>query len=206
MKRKVRGRKVKRIRLNEREGEEFQRSRRNKAICGLVSIVLLFLVGCGGGGPTSTVLPKPKEAAGERRKPEVVPAVSKMETEKKEEIEYSYIPEGKPDPFKPFIQLSPVKEASRNVPLTPLQRYEVSQLKLVAIMSVPGGNVALVEDSSGKGFFLKKGTQVGKNEGKVTKILKDRVIIEEVFQDILGQPKQNEVSLNLYRTEEGGEP
>lgn len=184
---------------------KFQQSRRNQAVLYLISAAFVFVTGCGGGGTTTTVAPKPKAPADERGRPEASRVVGKVEAEKRDEVEYSYVAEGKPDPFKPFIQLIPVKEASRNVPLTPLQRYEVSQLKLVAVMSISGGNVALIEDSSGKGFFLKAGTPVGKNDGKVVKILKDRVIIEETFQDILGQPKQNEVVLNLYRTEEGGE-
>jgi type IV pilus assembly protein PilP len=90
--------------------------------------------------------------------------------------------------------------------MTPLQRYEVSQLKLVAIIATPDGNIALVEDSAGKGFFLKKGTLIGKSDGKVTKILKDKVVIEELYQDILGQTKLNEVSINLHQVEEGVEP
>ena len=94
------------------------------------------------------------------------PVVPKTEESKKEEVEYAYNPAGKPDPFKPFIQLTPVKEGTRTVPLTPLQRYEISQLKLVAVISGAEGNVALVEDSAGKGFFLKRGTLIGKNDGK----------------------------------------
>jgi type IV pilus assembly protein PilP len=76
---------------------------------------------------------------------------------------------------------------------------------LVAIIVTPEGNVALVEDSAGKGYFLKKGTGIGKNDGKVKKILKDKVIIEEVYEDMSGQKKINEISLLLHRVEEGGE-
>jgi type IV pilus assembly protein PilP len=86
-----------------------------------------------------------------------------------------------------------------------LQKYEISQLKLVAIISTPEGNIAMVEDATGKGYFLKKGAWIGKNDGKVTKILKDKVIIEEVYQDIFGQTKTNEISLFLQKIEEGGE-
>ncbi len=129
----------------------------------------------------------------------------KKEPEKKEEAEYTYNPLGKPDPFKPFIQITPAKEYSRNVPQTPLQKYEISQLKLVAIIITPEGNIALVEDSAGKGYFLKKGTEIGKNDGKVKKILKNKVIIEEVYEDTFGQKKINEISLFLHRVEEGGE-
>jgi len=134
---------------------------------------------------------EPPAKVGEKKEPE------------KEEAEYSYNPAGKPDPFKPFIQSA--SRGSKTVPSTPLQKFDISQLKLVAIITTSDGNIALVEDATGKGYFLKKGTWIGKNDGKVTKILKDTVIIQEVYQDIFGQTKTNEISLFLHKVEEGGE-
>ena len=185
----------------------FLKPKSNKiAVLGItLSIVFLFLIGgCGGSAPPSSLPAKVKSPSVEKKE-EPAKVVEKKEAEKKEEAEYSYNPAGKPDPFKPFIQLTPVRGASRSTPLTPLQKYEISQLKLVAIISTPEGNIAMVEDATGKGYFLKKGTWIGKNDGKVTKILKDKVIIEEVYQDIFGQTKTNEISLFLQKIEEGGE-
>ena len=169
------------------------------------SIVLLFLIGaCGGGTPPSSLPPKTKSPAVEKKKEEPTKVAEQKEPEKKAEVEFSYNPSGKPDPFKPFIELAPAR-TPRTVPLTPLQKYDLSQLKLVAIISTPEGNVALVEDGTQKGYFLKKGTWIGKNDGKVTKILKDRVIVEEVYQDVFGQTKKHEMTLMLHQVEEGGE-
>ena len=168
------------------------------------SIALLFLiVACGGGTPPSSVPSKAKSPAVEKKKEESTKASDNKESEKKGEVEFSYNPSGKPDPFKPFIELAPLR--ARTVPLTPLQKYDLSQLKLVAIIATPEGNVALVEDGTQKGYFLKKGTWIGKNDGKVTKILQDRVIVEELYQDVFGQPKKSEMTLMLHKAEEGGE-
>jgi type IV pilus assembly protein PilP len=168
-------------------------------------IAFLFLMGgCGGGTPPSSLPSKTKFPAVEKKKEEPAKVAEKKEPEKKEEVEYSYNPAGKPDPFKPFIQLASARGGSKAV-LTPLQKFDISQLKLVAIITAPGGNIALVEDVTGKGYFLKRGTWIGKNDGKVTKILKDKVIIEEVYQDIFGQTKTNEISMSLHKVEEGGE-
>lgn len=183
-----------------------RKAKRNKnTVLGVTLLIaFIFLIGgCGGGTPPSSLPVKTKASAvAKKEAPLKVP--EKKEPEKKEEAEYSYNPAGKPDPFKPFIQLTPVREASRG-PLTPLQKFDISQLKLVAIISTPEGNIAMVEDATGKGYFLKKGTWIGKNDGKVTKILKDKVIIEEVYQDVFGQRKTNEISLSLQKIEEGGE-
>jgi type IV pilus assembly protein PilP len=166
--------------------------------------LLLLVSGCGGGNPPPVTGKKAAaEAEGKKTVPPKPSTPAAPVQEKKAEAEYAYVPAGKPDPFKPFIQLSTMREV-RNVPLTPLQKYEISQLKLVAIISTQHGNVGLVEDSAGKGYFLKPGTEIGKNDGKVTRILKDRVIVEEAFQDVLGQPKVNEVLLVLHKAEEGG--
>ncbi len=172
----------------------------------ILSIAFLFLIGgCGEGTPPSSLISKTKPPTAVKKKEEPVKVAEKKEPEKKEEADYSYNPAGKPDPFRPFIQLVSAKGGSNTAALTPLQKYEVNQLKLVAIISSPGGNIGLVEDVAGKGYFLKKGTWIGKNDGKVTKILKDRVIVEEVYQDIFGQTKTNEVLIFLHKVEEGGE-
>lgn len=184
-----------------------QKIERDKTLYFLLSLsiaFLFFVAGCGGSSPPSSLPTKGKSPVVVKKKVEPVKPAEKKELEKKEEMEYTYNPVGKPDPFKPFIQITPAKEYSRSVPLTPLQKYETSQLKLVAIITTPEGNVALVEDSAGKGYFLRKGTGIGKNDGKVKIILKDKVIIEEVYEGILGQKKINEISLFLYRVEEGG--
>jgi len=153
--------------------------------------------------PPASPPSKAKSPTVEKKKEEPTKVAEKKEPEKKEEAEYSYNPAGKPDPFKPFIQLASTR--GTRTALTPLQKFDISQLKLVAIISAPGGNIALVEDVTGKGYFLKKGTWIGKNDGKVTKILKDKVIVEEVYQDIFGQTKTNEISISLHKAEEGGE-
>ena len=174
-----------------------------------LSIAFLFLMeGCGGGAPPTSLPSKTKSPTVEKKREEPAKVAEKKEAEKKEEkkeeVEYSYNPAGKSDPFKPFIQLASARGGSRAA-LTPLQKFDISQLKLVAIITAPGGNIALVEDVSGKGYFLKKGTWIGKNDRKVTKILKDKVIVEEVYQDIFGQTKTNEISMSLHKVEEGGE-
>ncbi len=185
-----------------------QKIGRNKILYFLLSLsiaFLFFVTGCGGSSPSSPPPQKGKSPAVEKRKVEPVKVAEKKELEKKEETEYTYNPVGKPDPFKSFIQITPAKAYSRNVPLTPLQKYEISQLKLVAIIATSEGNIALVEDLTGKGYFLRKGTGIGKNDGKVKKILKDKVIIEEVYEDISEPKKINEISLFLHQVEEGGE-
>ena len=202
---------MKRERLHHQKKERNHKVQRNQKpvffpSVSVLIIFLFFMTGCGKGSPPTILPQKEKSPAIMKKETESVKVEEKKESlEKKEEIEYTYNPVGKPDPFKPFIQMTSIKEYSKNTPLAPLQKYEISQLKLVAIIVAPEGNIAMVEDMLGKGFFIKKGTEIGKNDGKVKKILKDKVIIEEVYDDSLGQKKMNEILLFLHRIEEGGE-
>jgi len=197
---------VKRERLQRKRAMNFQKLKRSKII--FLLMAFLFLVAaCGGGTPPASLPVKGKVPLAEQKKEGPAQGVEKgekKESGEKEETEYAYNPTGKSDPFKPFIQLTPIKEP-KGPGITPLQKYDINQLRLVAVITVPEGNIALVEDSLGKGYFVRKGTVMGRNDGKVKKILKDRVIIEEVYQDVLGQTKVNEVYLFLHRPEEGGE-
>jgi type IV pilus assembly protein PilP len=45
----------------------------------------------------------------------------------------------------------------------------------------------MLEDAAGKGFVLREGTYVGRNSGRVTKIMKEKVVIEEEFEDTQGK-------------------
>jgi type IV pilus assembly protein PilP len=113
----------------------------------------------------------------------------------------TYDPAGKTDPFEPLFKEKPVsvkkRERKKRIPRTPLERIDLSQLKLVAIVLSSSGNMALVEEASGKGYVIKKGTYVGTNAGKVVKINKEKVIVEEEFEDVFGNVKIRERDIKL---------
>ncbi len=112
-----------------------------------------------------------------------------------------YVASGKIDPFKPLFRDKPVpvkeKKFKKRTPMTPLERIDLSQLKLVGIIMASSGNRALVEESSGKGYVIKKGTYIGINSGKVVKIVKEKVLVEEEFEDVFGKTnfRQREITL-----------
>ena len=109
-------------------------------------------------------------------------------------IPKSYDAIGKIDPFMPLFREKPesIKKSKRKkkrIPRTPLERIDLSQLKLVGIILASSGNRALVEESSGKGYVIKKGTYIGMNSGKVVNIKKEKVVVEEEFEDVFGKTK-----------------
>ncbi|MDY6791922.1 MAG: pilus assembly protein PilP [Thermodesulfobacteriota bacterium] len=113
----------------------------------------------------------------------------------------AYIARGKIDPFEPLFKETPVfrKKKKKRVPRTPLEKLSLGQLKLVAIIRAPSGNKALVEEISGKGYVIKKGTYIGLNSGKIIKIEKDNIIIEEEIQNIQGNIEVRQKKMKLQK-------
>ena len=113
-----------------------------------------------------------------------------------------YNPKGKIDPFEPLFRDKPSvamvkKKRKKRIPRTPLEKVDLSQLKLVGIILASSGNRALVEESNGKGYVIKSGTYVGTNAGKVVKIEKDKVIVAEEYEDVLGNVTLRNKELKL---------
>ena len=154
--------------------------------------------------------------SGCRNKPDVIPStVSKMKQQKTiksekvadlqrklkhlmEPVTYHYSSEGKPDPFQPFLTMvpkisrpvTPKKGRDAQKPgycSTPLECMDVGQLILVAIITKGRNNrIAMAQDAAGIGYFLHLGQRIGYRNGRVKKILSDRVIIGEKVKDIHG--------------------
>jgi len=123
-----------------------------------------------------------------------------------EVVAYRYEPMGKKDPFKPLV--SQQKKITDKIlmkgPLTPLQKYVLSDLILVAIViGLDDDNKAMVEDSKGDGYIISKGTLIGDKYGEVIEIKSNEVIImEKEIDPTTGNIIQKENSLILYRPEE----
>jgi type IV pilus assembly protein PilP len=120
----------------------------------------------------------------------------------------TYDAKGRFDPFEPLFKEKPEAppvatntkgQRKRRVPQTPLERVALSQLKLSAIIRAPSGNRALVEDATGKGYVVVKGTYIGLNSGRVVQISKDRIIIEEEIENVLGALSIQNAELKLQK-------
>ncbi len=107
------------------------------------------------------------------------------------------------DPFAPALnnqsgRAARHKSGPKRMPGSPLEKLDLSQLKLVGVMLSDKGNTALVEDASGKGYVIREGSYVGNNAGRVTRILKDRVVVEEKIENVHGKiiPQKSVIKLD----------
>jgi type IV pilus assembly protein PilP len=104
---------------------------------------------------------------------------------------------------KPLYKSKPdaskvVKTRKSRIPRTPLERIHLSQLKLVGIVVSADGNKALLESASGKGYVVQEGDYIGTHAGKVVRIQKDKIVIEEQVEDVMGIQKMRQIELKLY--------
>ncbi len=78
-----------------------------------------------------------------------------------------------------------------------LEDFDLSTLKLVAIMRMGGKHVAMVEDAAGKGYIVRQGNYMGKNNGHIKKITDDSVLLVEQVFNPAGDLENRNVALTL---------
>ncbi len=104
--------------------------------------------------------------------------------------------DGMRDPFRPLTLRTKVNSRPREN-LSPLERLDLSQLKLVGIVWDIKEPRAMVEDSAGLGYVVKVGMPIGSNDGRVKAIHRNQIVVEEFADDIYGNRKKHDVSMGL---------
>jgi type IV pilus assembly protein PilP len=112
----------------------------------------------------------------------------------------------KKDPFKPFVIVkasqAPVADnlpkRVRNAAL-PIHNFDVNQFKLIGIVTGDNQNKAMVVDPNGKGYVIKVGMTIGKNEGLITSITHSGVDVVEQFRDDNGRVRKETIKITLPR-------
>ncbi|MFQ5698667.1 MAG: pilus assembly protein PilP [Myxococcota bacterium] len=155
----------------------------------VLGIGLLGWIGCGSGpqAPSPTVQAHPR--VGPAAAPETAAETTEVSS-------YHYDPTGKPDPFQSYI-LEIAQRRKHQSGQTPLERFDLSQLRLTAVVWSDEVARALIRDPSGKGYIVGEGAPVGKNEGRIISIDDGRVRVKETYVNSEGQATTKDVELRL---------
>jgi type IV pilus assembly protein PilP len=117
-------------------------------------------------------------------------------------IVYVYNPAGTRDPFKNPFSIEVEILVDNSVPLTPLQKIDLDQLRLIGLIIGKGEPRAMVLSPDGKSFILKKGVKIGRNNGVVYDITTEAVLIEERYLDFVGDTKKRIQKIKLPKRKE----
>jgi type IV pilus assembly protein PilP len=110
----------------------------------------------------------------------------------------------KKDPFKPYVIIQ-APAATSGTPKSdlksalPIHSFDVSQFKLIGIVTGGKENHAMVTDPNGKGYVLKAGMTIGKNDGRITAVTNSGVEILEQFKDDNGRVRKEHITITLPR-------
>jgi type IV pilus assembly protein PilP len=109
---------------------------------------------------------------------------------------------GMRDPFRSF-EWERKAIASLDTVGGPLEQFDVSQLSVIAVVWKTGSARALVEDPAGNSYIVGKGTRMGKNDGMVTQIDDNLVVVNETYEDYLGNITKKDIEMRIRRSEGG---
>ena len=119
--------------------------------------------------------------------------------------EFAYSPRGRRDPFKPLVgekvvAAKKIKGKSNRIK-GPLEKFELGQYRLVALMVVKGVPRAMVKAPDGKSYTVKVGEYIGMNDGLVRKIETKVVEIDDSGMRVENSPDRivvEEVGIDSY--------
>lgn len=157
------------------------------------SLFLLLVLACG--EPVENV-PVRQEQKREAPKSSAEPAAkiempSLFETQKDA---YAYNPTGKRDPFVPF---SGEFVNYTIVPKTPLEKYPLTDLSLTGIIWGISDPRALIKAPDGYSYIIRINAPIGRNRGRISRITRKEVYIEEEYRDPTGKPVVKETKFAL---------
>jgi len=114
---------------------------------------------------------------------------------------FHYDPRGKRNPFRSFewekMKLDLVSGEG------PLEQFDVGQLSLVGVVWDASNARALVQDPSGMSYIVAEGARVGKNEGRVTRIDDNLLVVKETYVDWQGEETTKDIEMRIRVTEGG---
>lgn len=114
--------------------------------------------------------------------------------------QYTYDPTGKRDPFRSFIFTANTESRDAR---GPLEQFDLAQLTVVAVVWGTERPRAVVADPSGRGYIVREGTYMGKNEGRIIAIADNALVVKESYVDYFGETTTKDVTMRVRVEKEG---
>ncbi|MCI5072852.1 pilus assembly protein PilP [bacterium] len=125
------------------------------------------------------------------KKQSVIEPTSRFGTEKNI---YFYDPEGKRNPFEPY-DLN--KDNVASIVESPLEKYQLEELSLVGIIWGIADPRGMIKAPDGETYVVRRMSRIGRNRGKISRVAKDSVYVEEEYRD----PASGNIAMKETRIE-----
>jgi type IV pilus assembly protein PilP len=172
----------------------------------VLSATIAFLVcGCKKKAEVAPPSPPQPQAPQVAKPPVPVPVQKQVSTSKANQVtgnslDFNVLK----DPFKPFVaetKEAPASKKNRFGQVLPILNYDVPQFKISGIIVGLKENSAMIVDPTGKPYVVKVGMDIGRNNGRITKIAPNFIEIFEQFRDEDGKLIKKTVRLTLPKKE-----
>lgn len=114
--------------------------------------------------------------------------------------QYFYNPVGKRNPFEVYI---PEIVQDANIPRSPLERYQLDELTLSGIIWGIADPRALIKAPDGYSYVVRADSRIGTKRGRVSKVTRTRIYVEEEYRDPTGKVvvKETEFQIRKYKND-----
>ncbi len=167
-----------------------------------IGAVMVSLPGCKKDEQPATPAQPVKAAAPRQSKPvqKAVSSALKIAPAPDNQFDFS----NKKDPFKPFMVVKASQGTSAGEKRIvrdglPIHSFDVNQFRLIGIVTGDKQNKAMVVDPNGKGYVVRVGMTIGKNDGLITSIGNNGVDVLEQFRDDNGRVRKETIKITLPR-------
>ena len=169
----------------------------------LQTLLLLTLAGgvagCASDEPARQA-PAPTKAAAKPTAVKLPPPEAPAEAAAPTESKFVYQVEGRRDPFLPLLAFKGKASLGREFE-NPLEAYDLFQFQLKGVIVGFGEPKAIVVAPDGKSYILRKGLRIGKSSGIIREISRERVLVEERYQDVTGATRTNIQEIQVPKRE-----
>lgn len=166
----------------------------------IFAALALCLVGCDKKEPPPKAKPPAKKPV--EQKPVVQPQLSSAKAAAPTSVGVDFTT--KKDPFKAYVSTSKgplAPKRNRYGQIIPILNYDLSQFSVKGIIVGLKENSALILDPTGKPYVVKAGMEIGRNEGKITKITPTYIEVFEQYRDETGKIQKKTTKLMLPKKE-----
>ncbi len=96
---------------------------------------------------------------------------------------FDYDPRGRKDPFAQPVLDRPVSQGVSHGPMLPLQRFDLTRLKLIGIIWDVKRPRAMINDPEGKVHVVGPNTKIGVRNGYIAVIREGEIVVVETIEE-----------------------